>query len=74
MNIWIGLFYFHRTLCHLEEILYLVSNDLLLRAALSGNHAELEFSKLFEAPYVPSVTGTRHYIRERQHVLLLRIM
>ena len=40
----------------------------------TGNHSELEFSKLFEAPYVLSVTGTRRYIRERQRVLLLRIM
>jgi hypothetical protein len=55
VNIWIGLFYFHRTLCRLEERLYLVSNDLPLRAALSGDHAELEISKVFEAPYVLSV-------------------
>jgi hypothetical protein len=37
-----------------------------LMAASSGNHSELEFSKLFEAPYVLSATGTRRYIRERQ--------
>jgi len=51
-------------------------NDVIraLGAASSGNHAELEFSKLFETPYVLSVMGTRHYIHECQHVLLLRIM
>ena len=30
------------------------------------HHAEIEISKLFEAPYVLSTTGTRHYIREHQ--------
>ena len=51
-------------------ILYLVFDNLItmraLRAASRGDHAELEISKLFEAPYVLSATGTRRYIRERQ--------
>jgi hypothetical protein len=37
-----------------------------LRAVSSGNGAEFEFYKLFEAPYVLSVTGTRRYIGERR--------
>jgi hypothetical protein len=50
--------------CGLRDCIYAV--NLNLRAASRGNGAEFEISKLFEAPYVLSVTGTRRYIGERR--------
>ena len=42
--------------------------------ASSWKFVEYKNYQLLEVPYVTTVTGTRHYIREHQHVLLQRFM